>query len=262
LSGDGRYLALAGYGAAVGTASIKGTSGNRVVGLVDIAGVVNTSTLFPVGTSGDNARSATTLDGTDVWIGGTGSGANGGVWASTVGAISGEVRTVASPDNVRCVAIFGGQLFGSSGSSGFTNVFKVGFGTPTAMGTATTALPGMPTTGGSPFAFAMFDLLATPSGLDTMYVADDAAGLQKWTYNGTTWTKVATVNITGNTTGFRGVAGYVSGGTVTLMASTAEATNRLAVFTDDGVNPPTGAEVVPGVTGTTFRGVALSPHFP
>jgi hypothetical protein len=234
---------------------------------VDIARNVDTSTLFPVGLSGDNARSATTLDGTDVWIGGTGSGSNGGVWASTAGAVSGELRTVASPDNVRCVAIFGGQLFGSSGSGGFTNVFKIGFGTPTAMGTATTALPGMPTTGASPYAFAMFDMLATPSGLDTMYVADDAAGLQKWVLTITdggpaTWNKVATLNISDNATGFRGVAGYVSGGTVTLMASTAETVNRLVVFTDDGVNPPTGAEVTQGMSGTTVRGVAVSPHFP
>ena len=69
----------------------------------------------------------------------------------------------------------------------------------------------------------------------------DAAGLQKWTFNGTTWTLATTLNIAGNA-GFRGVAGYAAGGTVTLMASTAEnPPNRLVVFVDDGVNTPTGS---------------------
>ena len=113
----------------------------------------------------------------------------------------------------------------------------------------------------SPFAFAMFDLATSPPGIDTMYVADDAAGLQKWTYNGTTWTLAATMNIAGNA-GFRGVAGYAAGGTVTLMASTAEASpNRLVVFVDDGSGGTAVGTPVTAASNTTFRGVAVSPHF-
>ena len=62
--------------------------------------------------------------------------------------------------------------------------------------------------------------------------------------------------------GFRGVAGFASGGTVTLMASTAETgTDRLVVFVDDGVSTPVGTPVATSPANTMFRGVALSPHF-
>ena len=69
------------------------------------------------------------------------------------------------------------------------------------------------------------------------------------------------MNIAGNT-GFRGVAGYVTGGVVTLMATTAEnSPNRIVVFTDDGVSAPVSGAVITAAANTTFRGVAVSPHF-
>jgi hypothetical protein len=260
LSGDGHYLSLVGYGANLGTTGIKGTSGNRVVGLIDVANTVSTSTLFPTGDSGDNVRSAITLDGVDVWISGAGLPvANGGVWYNQSGMTSGEVHVVSAPNDTRWLGIFAGDLYVSSkpASGGPVGILQIGFGTPTTAGQSALALPML--TVASPFGFAMFDIQGSPSGKpDTIYVADDAAGLQKWTFDGTNWMKsTTTLNIAGNA-GFRGVAGYVSGGVVTLMATTAEnPPNRLVVFVNDVVS----GTPVTAPANSTFRGVALSPHF-
>jgi hypothetical protein len=261
LSGDGHSLALAGYASMTGVGSIKGTTVNRVAGLVDLAGTINTSLTFATGDNGDNVRSATTLDGVDVWISGAGSSSNGGVWYNRlVNPLATEAHVVQSPLNTRCLGIFGGQLYVSASSGAFNGVFTVGFGTPTTAGQALGALPGLTVTSG--YGFAMFDLPGGPSGLDTIYVADDAAGLQKWTYDGSNWSLATTLNITNNA-GFRGVAGYAAGATVTLMASTAEnSPNRLVVFVDTGSGTPSATAMATAASNTTFRGVAVSPHFP
>jgi hypothetical protein len=81
------------------------------------------------------------------------------------------------------------------------------------------------------------------AGNDTLYLADDVAGLQKWTFDGISWTEVGTLNLPAPV-GFRGVAGFAASGTVTLMASTAESsTDRLVVFVDDGLSAPVGTPV-------------------
>jgi hypothetical protein len=168
---------------------------------------------------------------------------------------------LASPSNVRWLAIFGGQLYGSSGSSGFTAVFTVGTGLPVTVNQTATPLPGLPTSGASPYGFVFFDLDATVAGNDTLYLADDTAGLQKWTFDGSSWNQVATLNLP-SPVGFRGVAGFAGSGVVTLMASTAESgTDRLVVFVDDGGAARAGTPVATSPVNTMFRGVALSPHF-
>ena len=71
---------------------------------------------------------------------------------------------LAAPANVRWLGIFGGQLYGSSGSSGFTNVFTIGTGLPVTVNQTATPLPGLPTSGASPYGFVLFDLDATRGG--------------------------------------------------------------------------------------------------
>ena len=255
LSDDSRFVVLAGYAVTPGTTdpvnTLPGTA-NRVVGRIDAAGNVDTTTLFTTVFNGDNARSAASTNGSEFWIAGAGTGSTGGVCYNQLGANGGETRVLAAPNNVRVISVVGGQLFGSSSLTSFTNVFSIGLSTPTMAGQTATSLPGMPTTGASPFAYAMFDLAATPVGNDTMYVADasaaaSAGGVQKWTFNGTTWSRVAVLNIAANV-GFRSVAGYttdVAGQkTVTLMATTAEATPRLVGFVDTGAATPVGTILV------------------
>jgi hypothetical protein len=214
----------------------------------------------------------------EFWLAGTGSGTTGGVWYNTLGATGGEVRVVGglagTPADVRVVNIFANQLYGDSNVNTFANVFSIGLSTPTTANQPVTPLPGMPTAApnASPYGFALFDLPGGPSAIDTAYVADrgDGAaampGVHKWTFNGTTWSRVGVLNLATGTPGYRGLAGYAVGSTVTLMASTFEnpvtAANRLVVFVDNQTaTPVVGTVVTPATANSMFRGVSVSPHF-
>src|SRR5262249_21172704 len=103
------------------------------------------------------------------------------------------------------------------------------------------------------------------AGLDTLYVADDRAlasggGIQKWTFNGITWSLANTFN-SGLTTGVRGLTAVVTGANVTLIATTAAASpNGLVVVGDDGPRPPPATSTATAGVDTAFRGVALAPQ--
>jgi hypothetical protein len=145
------------------------------------------------------------------------------------------------------------------------NVFTVGSGLPTTSGQLATSLPGMPTaTGPSPYAFVLFDRDPTVPGVDTLYVADDRSppngGVQKWTFDGSTWSLASTFNA-GLSTGARGLTGFVTGSNVTLVATTGEATqNKLVVVVDDGSASPLATTIATAASATMFHGVALEPQ--
>ena len=277
LSVDGRYVTLAGYGADAGTTGVVGTTSatvNRIAGRVDAGFAVDTSTRINALISGNNPRSAVTTDGTLFWVG----GAANGVVALPFGTTGGTaIITAATLANVRVVDIFGGQLYGSSSSKTFTNVYTIGSGLPTTAGQTPVSLAGMPTSGPSPYGFVFFDLDPAIPGFDRLYVADDTAGtggVQRWKYDATQskWVLSATLNqfTSGGTTttqSFRGVTGFVSNGTtVTLIATVAATTakpdaNALVVFVDDGsATVPTGVQIAAAPTNTAFRGIALPPQ--
>jgi hypothetical protein len=261
LSGDGRYVTLAGYDAAPGTAGVAGTSttgatrSTAVAGRIDASGTIDTSTKTTM-ISGGNPRSAVTNDGNGFWLGGS---VNGVVYVPF--GTTGGTALLASPTNVRWVDIFGTQLYGTSGSGAFVNVFTIGTNLPITAGQTATSLPGMPITAGpSPYGYAFV-------GANVLYVADDRAppngGVQKWTLSAGTWTLKTT--FTTGTTGARGVAAFVTGSTTTVVATTAgsssTAIDTLVVYVDDGVNlTPTAKLLATAGTSTTFRGVAPSPR--
>ncbi len=237
LSSDGHYVVLAGYPVAPGAADPSAATSatvNRVVGRVDAAGTVNTTTSYTVACSTNNARSVASTNGTEFWLAGAGSrrdrAASGTTRSARPAARGGVVRVVSSPGDVRVVAIFDNQLYGSSNAGTFTNVFSIGFGTPTTANQTATSFPGMPTSGASPYAYALFDLRGRGRRQSTRFTSRTGAtarpampGVQKWTFNGTTWTRVAILNVaSGTLPGYRGIAGYAVGQTVTLMASTFE----------------------------------------
>jgi hypothetical protein len=267
LSADGRFLALAGYAAPPGTASVASSTAamvGRVVGSIDASGAVDTSTLLTTAFDGNNVRAAVTVDGTGFWAVGAGT-TTGGAWFVSLGA-TGGVQILGTPNNIRCVAIFAGQLMASSNSGGFANVFTIGNGEPKTAGQVATVPPGMPTSGlpQSPFAFVLFDRVAAVAGPDTLYVADDrvppSGGVQKWTFDGSAWTLVATLNLAVAPVGFRGLTGFASSQDVTLIASTADAAlNRLVVFVDDGVTTPSSTVIATAAANMIFRGIAPSP---
>jgi len=266
LSENGSYLAIAGYAATVGTATVAATTSatvNRVVGRIDANGNVDTSTRFNAAFSGNNIRGVTTSDGTSFWASGNGSGATGGVQYIALGAVGGA-QVLGVPNNTRWAHIFAGQLYATSGSGAYVNVFTVGTGLPTMAGQVATTLSGLPASGASPYSFALLDRDANVPGVDTLYLSDDqgqaaGGGVQKWTSNGVTWTKVTTFT-QGITTGVRGLSAVVTGNDVTVVATTTEPSqNNVVVFVDDGGLSPMGTIVATAGANTAFRGVAISP---
>jgi hypothetical protein len=205
--------------------------------------------------SGASVRSATSADGTFFWI----AGATSGVQCVGLGGMA-SFAIAAAPANNRVLSIFGGQLYGTSGTLGNNAVFTVGSGLPSVAGQTTTVLPGMSVVAGpSPDAFQLFDASASVTGLDLLYVADDraaasAGGVQRWTFDGTTWTLGATFNL-GN--GAYGLTGYRVGTLTYLYATTAN--GRVVEIVDDGASTPTPTTIATAVTNTTYRGLALAP---
>jgi hypothetical protein len=271
LSGDGRYLVLAGYNAAPTAAGVAGTTSaatNRIVGRIGANGVVDTTTRINSAYSANNVRGATSQDGTGFWLGGNGTGTTtnaGGTWFVSFGSTGAATQLAATPalTNTRWPQVQGGQLYASASSGAtFNNVHTVGTGLPTTGAVTLTVIPGMPANL-SPFGYVFFDRDGT-AGFDTLYVADDGGattrGIQKWTLGGGgTWSRVATFQVT-TSIGFRGLAGAVTGSSVTLIGSTDEAVPRLFVFVDTGSGTPTGTLIGTSPTNTAYRGIALAPH--
>jgi hypothetical protein len=156
----------------------------------------------------------------------------------------------------------------------------------------------------SPFGFVMFSLFSGGMQPDTLYVADDGmnlrgsgdlvdppsttdgfdtggGGLTKWVFNALNgWTKMWTMtagtfpadagpdaagSVNNMPIGFRGVAGFATGTTVTLVATTANGTgnpNTLVVMQDPSgsASPPSFTAVATAPASQVFRGVALTPQ--
>ena len=163
LSSSGHYLTAAGYATPPGTASVATTTAATVfrsAARIDVAGNVDTSTSFSTAESGYNARSAVSAR--------RRRNLARGLQRRLVRPLRrrhpGGHHVLATPANVRWLAIFGGQLYGSSGSSGFTDVFTIGSGLPVTVNQTATPLPGLPTSGASPYGFVFFDLDASGGG--------------------------------------------------------------------------------------------------
>jgi len=264
LSEDGRYALLAGYDATVGTVSVS-TQGYdvvpRVVGRVDGSGNVDTTTTLGSAFTGSSVRGAASTDGISIWVSGN-STSTGGVHFTTLGSTP-TTQLINDPLNARCVHVAGGQLYATSGAGTYVNVFTVGNGLPTTSGVFATPLPGMPTASASPYSFVMLDRLPGVPGVDTLYVADDRSvasggGIQKWTYDGSSWSLVATWS--DGTTSVRHVAAAPAGSGVRVVATTTESSeNRVLSLLDDGSPSPAIEVVAKAATNTVFRGVAIAP---
>ena len=264
---DGHYIVLTGYDATPGGSSsiVSGTAA-RVVGRVDAAGNIDTTTALP-DFSGNNPRSVASTDGINLWV----AGAVGGARYATLGATSSvQVSSLSSVVNLRQVGIFGGQLYVTTSSGSSFRLGAVGAGLPTTTGQNITSLTGLPTSGGSPYGFFFADLDGAP-GIDTVYVADDSAsapgGVTKYSLVAGTWTANGTAGSSADS--YRGITGVVSGGTVTLYAtrkggSGATGGGELVSIVDAvGFNAAiSGAPTLlaTAAANTAFRGVALAPQ--
>ena len=261
LSGDGRYLMLSGYATAPGTSSVAGSSATavpRTVGRVDAAGNVDTTTALTDFANGNNPRSATSSDGTNIWVG----GAAGGVRYATLGATT-STSLNSSDTNVREVSVVDGQLYTSADptKAGSLTVGTVGTGLPTTGGQTISNLTFSPAPA-EPYGYA-FLTLGTGAGPDTLYLADNSAGaILKYCLVGSTWTEegagVPLANVTGLT------ANDVHGTVIIYATTTSGANGNLYAITDtsglDGaLGGSAGAPIATAPTGEGFRGVAFAP---
>lgn len=299
---DQRYLTLAGYNAPVAATGVGGgsiaTSSNvsggatpqytRTVGRVayDQGTVLNDVTSAY---SNSNIRSAWTLDGTSYYIGGT-SG------TSVANANTGGVRLLTPPvttptaqstnqNNVRVVNYNPrGEVVVSAQS---TTVTSNGLFLLTGGGTAS-QLPGFAAASGTGNINAQDFWFADGN---TVYIADEGSltgttgtapnvktnlgGLQKWIFDGVTWSLAArftgagavddtstAATETALTAGLRGLTGVVNAdGAVTLYATTADTLPKLVAFVDNGAATLSTPfyQLAVSATGTAFRGVEFTP---
>jgi hypothetical protein len=266
---DGRLLVMAGHNDAPGATVAAANCGVALIGS-GATPTINTSIQLPLAlAAGGLVRSAASLDGTQVWVTGAATGTTGGLWY-----MPGDVQVVqtSTAKQGRDVRVAGGQLYADSNAIP-PGLFTVGTGTPITGSPAPTLteLPGLPTSGSaSPYAFVFL----TVNGVETLYVADDQGnglgGVVKYTLAGGSWTKVgAATGVSpgsdggAGTAGYRGLAGYVTGTTVTLMASTgmtAGGQDELVVIVDTGNGSPSQTPVRTSAANETFRGIAVPPH--
>lgn len=260
-SADGHFLVFGGYDAALGTASVPGTTAstvNRVVGRVNASGLVDTTTALSDAFSTNNIRGVSTLDGTSFWLTGSSDGVR---YVALLGANTSSVISNTNT-NLRAANIFGNQLYISTSSGSTIRIGQVGTGTPTAGPQTITNLPGFPTTVITPYQFFFADLDGTVPGVDTLYTADDTANqIQKYCLVGGSWVARGSASATG---AVRGLTGAVNGANVVLYATSgATNTGGLSSFNDTtGYNASiSGSASMLTTAGTNkaFRGIAFAP---
>ena len=256
-STDGQYLVLTGYARNLGgSGSLTGSSVARTVGLVKFDATIDTSTALTDFATGNNARSATSTNGTDLWVG----GAAGGVRYTTTGSTT-STQLSTTNTNIRQVAVAGGQLYVSTQSGSAIRVGAVGSGTPTTSGQTIANLAGIPTSI-APNGFFFADL---PGG-SVLYVADETTSggqIQKYSLVSGTWTANGTISAAA----VRSVTGVVSGSTVDLYAttggSTASGGGTLYAFTDptdySGAVSGAASSIATAAVNEAFRGIAVVP---
>jgi hypothetical protein len=261
-SADGRFIAVTGYDAAPGATGTGGlsltttdpTQTPRVLGLVDANGTVDTTTELAGAKTAKIIRSATTTNGERLWA----TGGNGGIVTATRGSASSSTVAGGDASNLSALTVQGGQLF----SSGIvTNrLAAVGSGTPTSGSLADLAgLPDNLLT----YGYAFADLTSAgfgSTGLDTLYVADGSSRggtIDKYRWNGTTWTAAGDVDVPGAF----GVVANVTGNSVSLAVTTP---TQLVTLTDPNgsaasFSPSATTVLATATANTEFRGVALAP---
>lgn len=251
LSTNKQYLLLAGYDAAVGTATITSTTSlqaNRVVGRVSLDGFIDTTTKLTDAYSGDNFRMVASDDGRRFWMSGNSGGTpnTGGIRFANIGDTT-STLVAGTPNNTRTVNLFGGQLYAGSASGANVGINQTGTGLPTGTGN-TNALIAPSGTGGSPYDFLFTDP-------NTLYVADDRAsasgGIVRFLKTGGVWNldKVFQVK-------------NAAGGNVGTRSLTTDGSLLYAITTDGGgrlISLDTSTEVVTTLAtadaNTAFRGV-------
>lgn len=265
---DGRFLALAGYSPTFiplgfPLSSTSGADVPRSVAIVAASGGIQSITALSSYAGNGIARGAVTTNGVDIWA--TGTGPNAGVRYFRAGATSSiDVAALTGVTSPRGVGIFDNRLYISTNVGTSFRIGAVGGAQPPTTWSTVAPIPGFPTSGGSPHAFAFADLSPDVPGIDTLYVADDTAlAISKYSYmfvnNAWAWTLTGTVGTASDN--YRGLTIEVSGGVVALYA-TADASRLVRLVDSSGYGGTlSGQPTLLATAGanTAFRGVALAP---
>ncbi len=245
LSSNHDRLVIAGYNATSGTAGVaSSTSISRVIYTVSSNGTITAGATSSTAYSGNNIRCGT-ADGTNYFGAGT---------ATTQGGIelmNSTTQLAATPTNTRCVQIINGQLYFSASTTGFIGVCSMGTGIPTTSGQTATNLMSGTTVSPSSYGFSI-----SPDG-NTMYIADDGAGIIKCTKSGSTFSRTYVLN----TTNCRGIAVDYSGSQPVIYATTSTLTsaNTIIKVIDAGSAGATATTIATAPTNTVFRGLTFTP---
>ncbi|MBO0359201.1 T9SS type A sorting domain-containing protein [Hymenobacter sp. BT186] len=267
VSPDRSKIALAGFNLGVGNTNPNGSTAARVVAVLDAQGNVDTHTAFSDG-GGQPLRSAlVTTTGAYIAYGANNLGLRyqpiRPAVASATARTSTEIFKTISPKKL---TTFDNDLYFSSSTTTSAKVMKLA-GMPTTA-TAPAALPGvpLPTATSQPSGMVLFDMDPTVPGPDLLYYIDEISApvLNKYSFNGTTWTSRGSFvisSLTDNTV--RDLTGSLVKGVPTLFAVTY---TSLAKFTDAaGYTSPLAATQTTllnaaTTTGTyAYRGVSFAP---
>lgn len=247
-SEEGRQLVLAGYNAPSATANVSATSDTAVPRAV---GKLGPNGLFAIAAKSSNGffnnlpiRAAASDGVLNYWAGGAARGTY--YFGFSFPAATNQASIV----SCRAMGVYGRHLCFST-QSGTRGIYDFD------------AMPLLPSpvlltiktgAGSQPAAFA-FDETGTMA-----YIADEAAGVQKWLATddtGTNW--VLAYTLTTGIGGVRGLAVDISSPTPLLYATTTEATgNHLLLCEDNGPGSPF-FHVATAAENTVLRGVALVP---
>jgi hypothetical protein len=256
LSQDGSQLALAGYDADPGTASVATTTASsvkRVVAIIDINGNVHAATAI----SAFNAATvrAAVIEDSVIWV----SGGSGGIMYTTLGSTT---HTQITTTTARSLMVSNGQLYATS-TSGSLRLTAVGTGLPTTTGQTMVNLPGTPTAG-SPY---QFFIVNAGSGSDVLYIADDNL-LRKYSLVSGTWVSNGTIGVA--TDKYRAVTGRLTtGGHVLLYAirkndNATGASGEIVTITDSTGYNSSFSSLTPTVLvkqndNNVFRSIVMAP---
>jgi uncharacterized protein len=250
LAQNGSSLVFSGYRKDVGgtnPSTDAPATTNRVIGTLDLAGVVSTSVAV-TDTTG-TIRSVGTVDGSTFYVG-TSAGVR---YIATPSGASTSV--VIDTRNSRQVVVQDNVLYASNGSTAVTakvqsyGTLPTGTTVPTPVGTLALA----DAVNGIFFA----DLDGGVPGVDTFYAMSTVENLiRKYTFNGTTWSATGSISAGGASN----ITGIVSGPNVTLV--TTSGANISTVADASGYNGTLAGAlttIATANTNTAFRGLGAFP---
>jgi hypothetical protein len=278
LSSNQQYLNFAGYNQSLpnGGVAFTGSSLPRAIGAVNGLGyyvLCLTNNGLYNGGSGQ-IRGAVSIDGTvnTFWTAGVAAAASSSIKILTANQGNSGIPSSGAGNDPRVMAIFGGNLWVSSGNNnaGQTQGLYSFRGLPSGSPASTAVLDVSTGAASDPNDFSF-----SPDGL-TVYIADSdnfttssgVGGIERWDYNGSTWIFNYSLGTGTGNWGARGLTvnyshfpgGGSSSRSAVIDATTAEpSTNRLIQITDtSGPGSPSTVLAAAGAN-QLFRGVRFGP---